>query len=322
MHKKTLTKMLGAMLLAGSLVVSMAACTSTASSAAGCAVTKSGSNSDKVKVSGSFGATPKVTFAKGLSSKTTERTVIDNGKGSAATDGSSITVNYSVYNATNGKQIDTTGFGKSKAIPLSVDTTVITGLYKAIKCSTAGTRIAAVIPPADAFGSTGQESLGIGAKDSIVFVIDVDTVKLPTKTKVLSTPSSIFPKVTFDSKGVPTIAKPSGTAPTKLQVAYLKKGTGVPIKSTDTVTLNYTGIIWATGAVFDSSWTSGTPASFVPTQVVPGFGKALVGQPVGSKIIVIIPPADGYGSDGQPSAGISGTDDLVFVIDIISRKAA
>ncbi|MES2171857.1 MAG: FKBP-type peptidyl-prolyl cis-trans isomerase, partial [Actinomycetota bacterium] len=312
---------LGAVLLAGSLVATMAACTSTSTSAAGCTVTKSGSTSDKVKVSGKFGATPKVTFTKGLSSKTTERTVIDNGKGTPATDGAALTLNYSVYNATSGKQIDTTGFSKSDAIPLTVDTSVITGLYKAVKCSTAGSRIAAVIPPAEAFGTSGQESLGIGAKDSIVFVIDVDTVKLPAKTKVLSTPSSIFPKVTFDSKGVPTIAKPTGAAPTTLQVAYLKKGTGVAVKSTDTVTLNYTGIIWATGTVFDSSWKTGTPASFVPSQVVPGFGKALVGQPVGSKIIVIIPPAEGYGSTGQPSAGIGATDDLVFVIDIISRTA-
>ncbi len=57
------------------------------------------------------------------------------------------------------------------------------------------------------------------------------------------------------------------------------------------------------------------------SQVVTGFGKALVGQPVGSKLIVIIPPADGYGSSGNSSIGVSGTDDMVFVIDIISRTA-
>jgi peptidylprolyl isomerase len=143
-----------------------------------------------------------------------------------------VTLNYSVYNGSTGKLIDTTGFGKSKAIPFTVDKTqVISGLYKAVACSTPGTRVAAVIPPADAFGSSGQESLGITAKDSIVFVLDVDTVKLPVKTNVLSSPSSIFPKVTFDSKGVPTIAKPTGAAPKTLQVAYLKKGSGRPARS-------------------------------------------------------------------------------------------
>jgi FKBP-type peptidyl-prolyl cis-trans isomerase len=322
-HTKSLTKVLGAVVLAGSLVISMAACTSGSTSAAGCAVTKSGSNSDKVKVSGTFDSTMTVKGVKGISSKTTERTAVITGTGKVAVAGSTVNVHYSAYNGTSGKLIDSTGFKKSdETAPFVIDKTQeLTGIYDALKCSTAGTRIATVIPPADAFGTTGSESLGITAKDSIVFVMDVVSVSIPAKTKVLNTPSSIFPKVTFDSKGVPTIAKPTGAAPKTLQVAYLKKGTGVAVKSVDTVTLNYTGIVWATGKVFDSSWARGTPASFVPSGVVPGFEKALVGQPVGSKIIVIIPPAEGYGSAGQPSAGISGTDDMVFVIDIISRTA-
>ena len=31
-----------------------------------------------------------------------------------------------------------------------------------------------------------------------------------------------------------------------------------------------------------------------------------------------VPPADGYGANGQPSAGISSTDTLVFVIDLVA----
>ncbi len=324
MHKISLIRTLGAVVLAGSLVASMAACTSGSTSATGCDVTKSGSNSDKVQVSGTFNSSATVKSVKGTTAKTTERTAVIEGKGKVAVVGSTVNVHYNAYNGTSGKLIDTTGFKKTdQTAPFVVDKTQeLTGLYDALKCSTAGTRIVTVIPPADAFGSSGNESLGITAKDSLVFVMDIVSVSIPAKTKVLSSPSSIFPKVTFDSKGVPTIAKPIGAAPTTLQVAYIKKGSGVPIKSDDTVTLNYTGIVWATGTVFDSSWTRGTPASFVPSGVVPGFEKALVGQPVGSKIIVIIPPAEGYGASGQPSAGISGTDDMVFVIDIISRKAS
>ena len=51
--------------------------------------------------------------------------------------------------------------------------------------------------------------------------------------------------------------------------------------------------------------------------VIAGFRNALVGQQVGSQVLVVIPPADGYGAQGQPSAGIGGTDTLVFVIDIL-----
>ncbi len=324
MQKRSISKLIGAVVLAGTLAISLAACSSSTTSSSGCTVTKSGSASDAVKVSGKFGAKPTIAGTKGLTVKTTERTVtVDGGKGTAATTGSTVTLNYTVYNGTSGKVIDTTGYGKSKAVSLAIDKTQeITGLYKAVLCSTPGTRVVAVIPPSDAFGSSGQTSLGITAKDSIVFVLDVNTVKQPTKTKVLDAPDSTFPKVTFDAKtGAPTIATPAGSQPTELKVAYLKKGTGATVKSGDSVTVNYTGIIWATGKVFDSSWTSGKPATFVTSQVVTGFGKALVGQAVGSKVIVIIPPADGYGSGGQASAGISGTDDLVFVIQIISAKA-
>lgn len=310
-------------MLAGSLVLSLAACSSNSTTANGCTATSSGSASDAVKVDGAFASAPKVTGTKGVSTKTTERTVAIDGKGTTATSGSTVTLNYTVYNGTTGKVIDTTGYGKAKAVSLTLDKTQeIVGLFKAVQCSTPGSRVVAVIPPTDAFGTSGQSTLGVGAKDSIIFVLDVNSVKLPTKTTVLDAPDSTFPKVTFDSKtGAPTIEKPSGTQPKDLKIAYLSKGTGKTVTAGDSVTVNYTGAIWNTGKVFDSSWTKGTPATFITSQVVPGFGKALVGQTVGSKVIVIIPPAEGYGASGSTSAGISGTDDLVFVVQIISTTA-
>lgn len=317
-----MTKLLGAAVLAGSLVLSLAACTSS-TTANGCTPTASGSASDAVKVSGKFGAEPKISDVKGVSATSTQRTESIAGKGKVATSGSTVTLNYTVYNGTTGKVIDTTGYGKTKSVSLTIDKTQeIVGLYKSVVCSAAGSRIVAVIPPKDAFGTAGQSSLGVGAKDSIVFVLDVTSVKFPTTTPVLGSPDGTFPAVTFDEKtGAPTIAKPTGSEPTSLKIAYISKGTGKTVTAGDSVTVNYTGVVWATGKVFDSSWTRGTPATFVTSQVVAGFGKALVGQTVGSKVIVIIPPADGYGATGNTSAGIGGTDDIVFVVQIISTKA-
>ncbi len=40
-------------------------------------------------------------------------------------------------------------------------------------------------------------------------------------------------------------------------------------------------------------------------------------MPVGSRVLLVIPPADGYGKAGNSSAGIKGTDTLVFVVDIL-----
>lgn len=37
----------------------------------------------------------------------------------------------------------------------------------------------------------------------------------------------------------------------------------------------------------------------------------------GSQVLLIVPPDKGYGTSGNASAGISGTDSLVFVVDIL-----
>jgi len=34
--------------------------------------------------------------------------------------------------------------------------------------------------------------------------------------------------------------------------------------------------------------------------------------------MLIIPPADGYGKTGNAQAGIKGTDDLVFIVDVLA----
>ena len=79
----------------------------------------------------------------------------------------------------------------------------------------------------------------------------------------------------------------------------------------------YEGVIWRTGKVFNSTWTSGTPAGFqIGTgQVIKGWDDGLVGKRVGSRTRGA--PADGYGKQGSSQAGIKGTDTLVFVVDIL-----
>ena len=46
----------------------------------------------------------------------------------------------------------------------------------------------------------------------------------------------------------------------------------------------------------------------------------LEGRTVGSRVILEIPPADGYGKEGNPDAGIKGTDTLFFVVDILGAS--
>ncbi len=318
-------KFFRALALAGVVALSvstLAACTSTSS--ASCTPTKAGASSDKVKVSGKVGTAPKVSFTKGISAKTTQRTVNVTGSGKTATKGSSVTLDYAVYNGATGKKIEVTGYTKKTSVAFTLDKAkLIPGLYKAVLCAPAGSRVTAVVPPADAFGATGQSDLGIGAKDNIVFVIDVDTVAAAPKVLkkangAQQTPKAGYPTVKLAASGEPTITMPTTPAPTSLMITDLKKGTGATVTSGATVTVHYTGAIYATGKVFDSSWSRGTPATFQTTGVIAGFSKALVGQKVGSQVIAVIPPAEGYGANPPAGSGIGATDTLVFVVDILA----
>ena len=114
------------------------------------------------------------------------------------------------------------------------------------------------------------------------------------------------------------ITVPKTDPPAELEIAVLKQGDGAEVADGASVTVHYTGVIWGTGEVFDSSWPKGAPATFTTEGVIPGFGKALVGQKVGSQVLAVIPPAEGYGEAGQGS--IKGTDTLVFVVDILATQ--
>jgi peptidylprolyl isomerase len=131
--------------------------------------------------------------------------------------------------------------------------------------------------------------------------------------------------VTGAFNSTPTLTFPGHGAPKQLTEQTLVAGSGSAIAAGDTAIVNYVGEIWPTttgsqAKVFDSSFSRGTPAGFVigTGAVIPGFDKTLVGKKLGSRVLLSIPPADGYGTSGNSQAGISGTDTLVFVVDLLS----
>lgn len=323
--KKTLSaKKTLSVLAITALAFSLAACSSS-TSADGCTPTASGSNSSKVKVTGKFGAEPKVTFTKGLNTTKTERSVVIDGKGAVAKANGTVEVDYTAYDGASGKKIDATTYKKGSTSSFQLkDSSILPGMIKGLQCSPAGSRVVAVIPPADAFKAAGSAGLGVKGTDSLIFVFDVVKVTAPVKVLpkadgAAQKPVASLPTVTLAANGEPTITVPKASAPTSLTIEDLKKGTGTTVKAGDTVTVHYTGVVWDTGKVFDSSWSRGAPASFATTGVIPGFGKALVGQKVGSQVIAVIPPADGYGSTAPPNqTAITATSTLVFVVDILA----
>lgn len=279
----------------------------------------SGAASEAVKVSGTFGKAPKVSFTAPLTTKETQRSTLIEGTGPTVKEGDALTVGLVGYDARTGKQLAGSAYGTAS---LAVDATrYIPGLARSLDCTKVGERFVSVVPASDAFGTAGSATIGVKGGDSLVFVVDVRSI---TPTKATGASKALpggYPTVVLAGDGRPTVTIPKTAAPKSLKIAESKTGTGATVKSTDQVTVQYQGVLWRTGKVFDQSWGK-SPATFLPSQVVKGFGKALVGHKVGSQVVAIIPPAEGYGSSGQPQVGIKGTDTMVFVVDILSATGA
>ena len=186
-----------------------------------------------------------------------------------------------------------------------------------------GSRVLMVVPPRDAFGPKGDPQAHIMGSDTLVFVFDVlgslQETAHAAGTVIPYHPGPGMPAVTWSARG-PIITVPAKAAPpAKLVSQVLIRGRGQPIQAGQTVVVQDTGVVWRTGTVFESSWARGFPESFLlgAGQVLPGWDNGLGGMPVGSRVLLVIPPALGYGQTGL-APDVGSHDTLVFVIDIVA----
>lgn len=121
--------------------------------------------------------------------------------------------------------------------------------------------------------------------------------------------------------GAPAVDVPVGPPPTELQITDIEEGSGPAVVATDEVTVNYVGVSCSTGAIFDTSYSRGEPATFGLDQVIPGWTEGLQGMRAGGVRRLVIPPDMGYGSSGQ-GARIAPDETLVFVVELVSIAPA
>ena len=133
--------------------------------------------------------------------------------------------------------------------------------------------------------------------------------------KEVSSSADNLPTVTTNQGEAPTIGAPSGTAPTTLVTKDIIVGTGAEALPTSTMTVHYTLMTWSNGALVESSWTSGSPATFPLANVIVGWQQGIPGMKVGGRRLLVIPPDLGYGAQGGGPIGPNET--LVFVVDAI-----
>ena len=106
-----------------------------------------------------------------------------------------------------------------------------------------------------------------------------------------------------------------------LQKTDIKVGTGTEVKPGDTVSVQYTGAVAATGTVFQSSKDFGTdPVTFPLANVIKGWTDGIPGMKVGGVRRLVIPAAQAYGANPPSGSGIPANADLVFDVELVGIK--
>jgi peptidylprolyl isomerase len=287
--------------------------------------TPSGDTIAGVEVSGEFGKAPEVTIDKPLKLDETQTQVLETGDGNPVVEGEKALLHLDLVNGTTGEDAFST-YEQGSPYPLEQvsEDQFFPAVVKAIVDKPVGSRIAVAAVPSDGFGKAGNPQMKIGAKDNVVFVVDIVSVE---PTEVLDGPEG--DKAADIPQDAPTLTEKDGAvtklsfakAPKKpsdkLQVIPLIEGEGPEVRDDSLVSFDYLGQVYGTNTVFDESY-SREPVPF-PVGIgglIKAWDESLVGVKRGSRLLIIAPPSLGYGEQGSPPK-IPGNATLAFVVDIL-----
>jgi FKBP-type peptidyl-prolyl cis-trans isomerase len=304
---------------------------------AGCTpAATSGSASKSITASGALGSDPKAKVPTPTTTKKVEVSTLIKGTGAPLQKNSIVNVQATLLLGTTGAVANATSYDKSTPLQLTVgDKTTPLGRY--LTCARDGSRTVVVMSALQYLGKTALSSSGLTASTGIVLVLDVQKAFPGKATGALQPVHAGFPSVVTAPDGTPAITLPDGaTRPTTVSSEVIRKGDGATVKEGDTLLLHYSGVNWSSKDVFATTWTSKLPevvaatgskaavqsdgTTAAATTLDVASAKAIIGQKVGSQILVIVPVKDGYTTgyktNGVP-AGYPTSGTMVFVYDIL-----
>lgn len=335
--KSGVVRKFAAILIASAFVVSVAACSDLPAEVQGCVpVYGGGAASESIAATGSIGSAPKVHVPTPTIASKTENTVVTKGTGLLLGRGDIAEISSLLYDGKSGKLIGSTAatgsYLNSTAVQVSVGESsklLPTVVTKALTCVRVGSRIATVASAAQIYGSAASaQAKGHAATDTMVLITDIGDGYRGRSTGILQPLQAGFPSVVTSGDGTPGLTLDLQEPPKTLQYEVVRGGSGVTVKAGQKVLLQVQGVEWtdpAPTSTFDSTWTDHTPRFYSLTALSANAGgqfldkgsvKALVGQRVGSQVLVVVPPSAGYPSGHAPS-GYPTKSTLIFVYDIL-----
>ncbi|HWH26027.1 MAG TPA: hypothetical protein VNT53_05215 [Pseudolysinimonas sp.] len=294
----------------------------------------SGDASSTVTAAGKVGSQPSVDFPTPLIAESAQVSTIHAGSGSRIQAGQQVDFEFTAYDGRDGQKLSATGTNYDGVTPARAeagqDDSAIT---EALTCAQVGERLAVVTTAADALGESGASSNNVSPKSTVVIVVDIVAAYLGKADGINQLPLDGMPNVVTAVDGQPAVSVLLQSPPQTTRFSTIKAGGGTVLKAGDRAVVHFSGWSWAAGASpalsdFASTWTShsartlpleklrdtnfdGVPDAGIPAGIVDG----LVGQKVGSQVLIVIPP----GKDGFPQ-GTQGLPDgttVIFVIDIL-----
>ncbi|HEY8721762.1 FKBP-type peptidyl-prolyl cis-trans isomerase [Pengzhenrongella sp.] len=262
---------------------------------------------DAVTMTGKAGAEPTVAFKSPFTVSAPVARVVAKGTGLTLVKGQVLSLNYIAVSGADGKTQGSTYKGEPDHITLG-DKAFMPVLNDVLDGQKVGTRFLLAIP---------------GDKDTTVMAVEVLGAKMAPKVPKRASGKAVVPKaglptVKLAKDGTPTITPVKGTPPTSLVVQPLIKGDGAKVTSGQTVTFQYAGALW-NGKPFQSTWGAAAFTTAIGTgAVLKGWDQGIVGQTVGSQVLLVIPPSLGYGA--KAANGIPANSTLIFVIDILAAS--
>lgn len=260
-----------------------------------------------VTVDGS-GIAAKPSIPAGTEITDVERAITKPGAGELLQPNDFVNVEYVISNAETGEVLETSHTSLQDFRTAKLDNTNSIFAMPLI-CAPGGSEAVLTVP------ATATQS-GFGW---VVYVKADEKLPLIATGEAVADVDPTAPKVTLDADGRPTVVVPEGEPPAETTVTLLKKGAGREVVDGDEVVFQYHLMTWGDTEPRQTTYTDFTPLIQKTSGLVPGFTKALVGQTVGSQVVVVVAPEDGYTVPGNEANELYG-ETLVFVIDILAAN--
>ena len=298
-------------------------------SSSGTTTTSAAANADFAKITVTPAAdgksAPTITLpTKPFRVSDTQHRILKEGTGAVVTEPATVTAQWARFSGVDGASMGTSWGGAPATLHVEKNSTAVPGFVDAVKGQKVGAQ-ALVAVPASKVLTEAQLPKGMTLDDTVVFVLDVTSTRplLDKATGTAVAPKAGLPtaEVPDDPKQPAKITVPSPTPLKETLAQPLITGSGAKIEKGQTIRVRYTGVTWAApDKPFDYSGKSAKTTAEFPIgtgQLIKAWDTTIPGQTVGSRLLMVVQPADGYGTTGNADANIKGDDVLIFVMDIL-----